>query len=220
KMTDLVVAYIIPIPGIGRVKVTPGPRERERLCFILRRFCTGRLVKQPPFLAVAGGHQRMVVFQKIPVRDQDLPYIEDSLDFFYQRKSGLFIVHPDDFTADQPYGRSFDGIYGYDTAGLARAFEFHLCTDRKKSPQQVERRRVEPGSRKAGIAGAAVPEPEAPFPHRVGKDRPSTDEIPEVLVQRFYAGGILFRTRFCRAGDELVQPVPVVHVHLLDLALE
>jgi hypothetical protein len=58
---DLVDADIIPIPGVLWEQVSPGPRKRERFSFVLRRFCPRLLLKQPPFLAVAGGNQRVVV---------------------------------------------------------------------------------------------------------------------------------------------------------------
>ena len=79
----------------------------------------------------------MVVFQELPIRDQDLANIKDSFDLSSQCKCSLFIVHPDDFAPYQPHRRSFNGIHGTTPQALPGPFEFHLGTDRKKSPEQV-----------------------------------------------------------------------------------
>lgn len=161
KSTDIRGGEIIPDIGIGRVEVASCCSHLHGLRLVRR--CMRTPVQFPPLLTVGrGGHERVVVLQKLPVGDEHLADIEDLLHTAHQAQGGLYIVDAQHTTISQFYRRSFDGVDRHHACRLARPLHLHLGADGKEVAEDVQRGRTEPRRRKSGVARTAVAEAESP----------------------------------------------------------
>ncbi len=165
KCYDLTACQVIPEPRI--LGMERGTVETLRECLFLAPGTGLPALLAPPLVAVGGGNQEMVVLKELPVPDQDLPHVKDPFHIPGEIPCNLCIIDPEHIAALQPDGRAFYGIHRDDPGRFSRPLNLHLGANREKIAEDVHGRRVEPCRREPRVPGAAVSQPEPPFPHGV-----------------------------------------------------
>ena len=130
------------VPEVGVVGVERDAVERELYSLKFACRVPRTTLEPPPLLAVARGHQRVVVLHELPETDQDLAVVEDLLDLAGDPPRLRRIVHPADLPAPEFDRRPLDRVHRHDPRRLPGPLDLHLGPDREEIAEDVHRRGV------------------------------------------------------------------------------